>query len=163
MLACKGIFAKPSRTQRAQSARRRTPKGLRSKTFCVYYTMKQKCLLARAFLRSRQERSVRKAHGGERLKGLRSKTFCVYYTISGKKHKTDPGFRGKKERDLSLQDRSPIPKKIPLRSIPDRHKEVFSPHVRVVSKCALNKSRLRTKSVCFFVFNRYNEDVRFAH
>ena len=46
---------------------------------------------------------------------------------------------------------------------PDRHKEVFSPHVRVVSKCALNKSRLRTKSVCFFVFNRYNEDVRFAH
>ena len=47
--------------------------------------------------------------------------------------------------------------------MPDRHKEVFSPHIRVVSKCALKKSRLRTKSVCFFVFNRYNEDVRFAH
>ena len=71
MLACKGIFAKPSITQRAQSARRRTPKGLRSKTFCVYDTMKQKCLLARAFLRSRQYRGQAQLAGGTAAQKVR--------------------------------------------------------------------------------------------
>ena len=39
MFACKDIFAKPSITQAHDSAQRATPKGLRSKTFCVYYTI----------------------------------------------------------------------------------------------------------------------------
>ena len=53
MLARKGFFAKPSITQ-PRKAWGTKSKALRSRTFCVYYTMKQKCLLARAFLRSRQ-------------------------------------------------------------------------------------------------------------
>ena len=62
MLACKGIFAKPSITQCVWWQRHRTRGGesltesinTRVYAFCVNYTMKQKCLLARAFLRSRQ-------------------------------------------------------------------------------------------------------------
>ena len=65
MLACKGIFAKPSIAQPRHSAERRSRGSLRSGIPCAYYTMKQKCLLARAFLRSRQLRSRAIARSGE--------------------------------------------------------------------------------------------------
>jgi hypothetical protein len=44
----------------------------------------------------------------------------------------------------------------------DRHKAVFSPKVRVVSKCALKK-QAEIKISLLFIFSRFNEDVRFAH
>ena len=44
------------------------------------YTMKQKCLLARAFLRSRQCCSPHIVRSGISRKVLCNKTFCKYYT-----------------------------------------------------------------------------------
>ncbi len=40
MLACKGIFAKPSIAQYARERGRAKPKYLLRKTFCAYYTPK---------------------------------------------------------------------------------------------------------------------------
>ena len=54
--ACKDAIAKPSK-RRTRVARRRIRSDLLNfyiAIFCVYSTMKQKCLLARAFLQSRQ-------------------------------------------------------------------------------------------------------------
>ena len=62
MLARKGIFARPSIPQLCAAREGDSRKGLRSKAFCGYYTTKQKCLLARAFLRGRQYHS-RAQHG----------------------------------------------------------------------------------------------------
>ena len=47
------------------------------------YTMKQKYLLARVFLRIRQWR-IRACTEWQSSKGLRSKTLCVYYTMKQK-------------------------------------------------------------------------------
>ena len=62
MFACRDIFAKPQVTQGGWWLCHRTPRGasltrsINTSVYatCVYYTMKQKCLLARVFLRSRQ-------------------------------------------------------------------------------------------------------------
>ena len=56
MLACKGIFARPSMAQRARKVRGRSEQATQpaSAGFCAYYTTKQKCVLAQAFLRGRQ-------------------------------------------------------------------------------------------------------------
>jgi len=72
MLACKGIFAKPS-IPRASIARRRhrRPKDPRSGAFRGDYTMKQKCLLARAFLRSRKYRGRALLAGGIAARKIR--------------------------------------------------------------------------------------------
>ena len=46
------------------------------------YTMKQKYLLARAFLRSRQGAQPHEERKGDSREGLHSKTSCVYYTAN---------------------------------------------------------------------------------
>ncbi len=56
MLACNGIFARPSRPQAHSVRTGRSPKTCARKSFCGYYTTRQKCLLAMAFLRDRQGR-----------------------------------------------------------------------------------------------------------
>ena len=64
------------------------------------------------------------------------------------------GWRGAAPEKQTERDKSgPVRKqdlKKKSRQIPDRDKEVFSPHVRVVSKCALKKSRLKIKISLLF-------------
>ena len=61
MLACKGIFAKLTMAQVRKGAQRENRKTAVAR-LPAHYTMKQKCLLAKAFLRSRQWRRCAKAH-----------------------------------------------------------------------------------------------------
>ncbi len=65
MLACKGIFTQPSIAQAHAVCTGRTPKGLRSKTYCVYYTIsKNACLQGHfyAAVNSAGTRSVQRAN-----------------------------------------------------------------------------------------------------
>ena len=83
MLACKGIFAKPTM---ARVRKRRTAAiaaRLRKQDLCAHYTMKQKCLLAKAFLRSRQWRGCAKAHSGDSRKTAIARLLrTLYHNLS---------------------------------------------------------------------------------
>ena len=62
MCACTNIFAKPSMPQPCEARGGVSREGVLGSPSCGYYTMKQKCVLAQTFLRSRQCRS-RAKHG----------------------------------------------------------------------------------------------------